>query len=144
MDKQNYCEERITDRKKIRFCVHFYGKKCTNCEETFERKVLPKTTTITFHQFKKDITCFVTENSNEMIVDIGCPNSVIGSKDVSNFKSNLSEIQQKNLKTERVDENFKFGPSGPYNCLEKLRFPIQLGQKVLWGQISIVNANIPM
>ena len=128
--------------KKVKFCVHFDGDKCKQCEKYFERKDPLQTTS--FHQFKKDITSFVTEHSTEMIADIGCPNSVIGVKDVNNFKRNLSNFQQENLEKLEVDENLKFGPSGPYNCTEKLRFPIHLGKKVLGAEISIVQANIPM
>ena len=139
MDVQNRCEEKMTDMKKVRFCVHFYGNKCVQCEQT-----PMKSETTTFYQFKKDITSYIAVNSMEMITDIGCPNSVIGVNDVKNFKRNLSNSQQRNLQSIKVDENFKFGPSGPYNCSEKLRFPIHLGSKVFWGEISIVKANIPM
>ena len=116
------------------FCVHFYGNKCVQCEQT-----PMKSETTTFYQFKKDITSYITVNSTEMITDIGCPNSVIGVNDVKNFKRNLSNSQQRNLQTLKVDENFKFGPSGHYNCSENLRFSIHLGSKVFWGEIKYSN-----
>ena len=53
-------------------------------------------------------------------------------------------MQQKNLQYIRVDEKFKFGPSGPYKCSYKIRFPIGDGSKVFWCDISIVDADIPM
>ena len=76
MDDQNHFSEKMTDKNK---------------KVLFDTKIpLHKTT---FHQIKKDITSFVSDNSNEMIADIGCPNSVIGLKDVSNFKRGLSNFQ---------------------------------------------------
>lgn len=124
MDDQNHFSEKMTDKNK---------------KVLFDTKIpLHKTT---FHQIKKDITSFVSDNSNEMIADIGCPNSVIGLKDVSNFKRGLSNFQHQNMKVLKVNENFKFGPSGPYNSSQKIRFPIRNG---FWAEVAIVNANIPM
>ena len=80
----------------------------------------------------------------EMIADIGCPNTVIGEADVKRFVQNLSQFQQDNLEVIDADEKFKFGPSGPYKSIEKLRIPIQTEKGSLWVTVSIVNANIPM
>ena len=44
----------------------------------------------------------------------------------------------------QVDEKFKFGPSGPFNCSEKLRFPIKHRMNILWVEVAIVKAKIPM
>ena len=43
-----------------------------------------------------------------------------------------------------VDEKFKFGPSGPYPCSEKMEIPIKTEEGSLWVTVSIVKANIPM
>ena len=79
-----------------------------------------------------------------MIADLGCPNSVIGMKDEDSFIRNLSEYQRKHLQIISVDENFKFGPSGPFECKEKIRFPINVDNKPKWVDVAIVGANIPM
>ena len=79
-----------------------------------------------------------------MIADLGCPNSVIGVKDVDMFIKNLSEYQKAKLESMKVEESFRFGPSGPYKCVEKLEFPIRNGSGVLWVAVSVVDANIPM
>ena len=78
-----------------------------------------------------------------MIADIGCPNSVISSKDVDTFVRNLSQFQQENLEMISADEKFKFGPSGPFGCSEKLRFPIEVDSKPFWIEVAIVKADIP-
>ena len=79
-----------------------------------------------------------------MILDLGCPNSVIGIKDKETFIQNLSQFQQKHISIVKTKEKFKFGPSGPYSCHEKLRFPIQDGSKLIWVKIALVQAQIPM
>ena len=43
-----------------------------------------------------------------------------------------------------ADEKFKFGPSGPYQCTQKLRIPIGRKGNTLWVDVSIVQAHIPM
>ena len=61
-----------------------------------------------------------------------------------NFRNNLNKFQQENLRIIEIDEKFKFGPSGPYRSIEKLRFPIRNRVKVFWADVAIVDANIPM
>ena len=79
-----------------------------------------------------------------MILDLGCPNSVISEKDKDLFIQNLSEFQQQNLVIVETDEKFKFGPSGPYSCRQKLRFCIQDETNYLWVNVALVKAGIPM
>ena len=132
---------KVTDQK-VKFCVHINGDKCNVCAHRTKRKYpLPINS---FHQIKQDITVFIAENETEMIVDIGCPNSVISVDDVRNFKSNLTKFQKENLQIRKVVESFKFGPSGPYKCSEKLRIPIKDGSNLLWVEVAIVDAKIPM
>ena len=44
----------------------------------------------------------------------------------------------------KADENFRFGPSGPFKCTEKLRFKLDLDQETIFIDIAIVDADIPM
>ena len=99
-----------TDRK-VKYCENCDDKsKCTLCDKTFGRKE-----STSFHQIKKDLISYRKDKA-KMIVDLGCPNSVLGVSDVELFESSLSEFQQENLKLISTDDKFKFGPSGPYNC----------------------------
>ena len=128
---------RNTDRRletKVRFCVHYGNKPCTDCKTT------------AFHQIESDITCYSSEDSTKMIADIGCPNTVISEEDETIFVQNLSKFQQQHLKRVRTEEKFKFGPSGPYKCNKKLRFPLQSrsGSKFMWVEVALVKARIPM
>ena len=129
--------------KVVKFCSQCsLEKRCKACDKTFDRKYTLHTTT--FHQLRTDLTNFVSGTSKNMIVDIGCPNTVISRKDVDYFVQNLSKSQQENLKVVQVDEKFKFGPSGPFQCSQKLQFPINDGFKKLYVHVSIVEVNIPM
>ena len=81
----------VTDQK-VKFCVHINCKKCNVSENRTRRKSpLPINS---FQQNKQDITVFISENSTEMIVDIGCPNSVISVDGERHFKSNLTKFQK--------------------------------------------------
>ena len=60
------------------------------------------------------------------------------------MKKSLSHFQQQKLRTQKVDTKFKFGPSGPYRCERTLIFPIFDGEKDIFAEIAVVNADIPM
>ena len=113
--------------KKVKFCSKCDRFKCKFCDDQFDGK---KETT-SFHQIKSDLTKYDTDSAT-MIVDLGCPNSVIGIKDVERFIKCLSQFQQESLEMVTVDENFKFGPSGPYKCSEKIRIPIGRKEGLMW------------
>ena len=104
-------------RRSVRFCPECKdGNFCTKCDKTFESKRKLRSTTL---HHMKDVNSYVTGNSSNMILDLGAPNSVISRKDKENFIKNLSKHQRENLHVIFVDENFKFGPSGPFHCKEK-------------------------
>ena len=125
--------------KSVKFCNECDGNNCKECDEKFHGKEHLQTTT--FHQINVDLTKSDTDSAR-MIVDLGCPNSVIGDGDVKKFIKSLSHYQQENLELIEADDKFKFGPSGPYKCAQKLRIPI--GRKGLWVTVAVVNATIPM
>ena len=133
---------KTVQQKIVKFCRNCTDCNiCEECDERFRRKEMFKTTAV--HVIKKDITGFSTKK-NGIIVDSGCPNSVMGSKDANEFMESMTEFQKEKLENLKDEENFNVGPSGPYGCTEKLRFPIRNGNEIFWGEISIVNANIPM
>ena len=128
--------------KSVKFCSGCKdGKVCKNCDKTFKSEGQQQTTML--HQMK-DVASYVTGKSNHMIADLGAPTSVIGRKDKENFIRNLSKSQRDNLHVISVDENFKFGPSGPFQCKEKLRFQMDVYKKTKWVDVAIVDAEIPM
>ena len=56
----------------------------------------------------------------------------------------MSKYQQQHIEKVKAEEKFKFGPSWPYPCHAKLRFPVRNGSKFLWVEIALVQARIPM
>ena len=56
----------------------------------------------------------------------------------------LTGFQRDNLEYIEVKENFKFGPSGPFKCIRKLRIPIKKEPKPLLAEVASVQADIPM
>ena len=94
MDEKCSGSFEMTD-KRVQFCLNCDSSKCNVCDKTFDKKKTRKTST--FHQIKSKFTTFVTQNNSEIIVDIGCPNTVISIKDETNFKNNLNKFQQENL-----------------------------------------------
>ena len=128
---------------RVKFCKDCdYSYPCKVCEKTFNGRLPLQSTSC--QQIKKDFTTFYTENETDMIADLGCPTSVISKMDMNRFIRNLSKYQEINLEIVPVDENFKFGPSGPYKCHQKLRFPIKNGSRNLMAEVAIVDAKIPM
>ena len=133
---------RKTDLR-VKFCEECVpGFKCKVCDKTFETN--GKFQTTSYHQLEKDFTNFLVKKHVDMIADIGCPNTVIGNEDMKRFIENLSSYQQDNLEIHEVDENFKFGPSGPYRCFKRLKFPLSTSTKSIVAEVAIVEANIPM
>ena len=128
--------------KNVKFCIKCdQTDNCRSCEKLFSSKAPFKSTS--FIQVKEDFTSFLVVKKN-MIADIGCPNTVIGEKDAENFQSCLTKFQRENLEYITVDDNFKFGLSGPYKCKTKLRFPIKNDPDLLWVNVALVKADIPM
>ena len=59
-------------------------------------------------------------------------------------KGLLKTFQNINLEIHGVDENFKFGLSGPYRCFKRLKFPISTSSKSIMAEVAIVKAKIPL
>ena len=92
LDRRKETTKRMERRKQVSFCVHAGNNTCKKCENAFRSKSSQANTS--YHQIEKDLTCFSSRNSTTMIVDLGCPNSVISEKDKDFFIQNLSKFQQ--------------------------------------------------
>ena len=134
------CSKKM-DVKNVTFCSVSENFECKLCDEHFEEKHPHRNTT--FHQIKHDLTSYETDDAT-MVVDLGCPNSVLGKSDVQRFIKSLSHLQQENLQFVSAEDKFKFGPSGPYRCDRKMKIPIGWKGKTMWVTVAIVDARIPM
>ena len=54
-------------KKKVRFCVHVGSYTCKVCENAFRSEGSHENTA--FHQIQTDLTCYISEESESMIVD---------------------------------------------------------------------------
>ena len=46
-----------------------------------------------------------------MIVDIGCPRSLMGRDEYEKYRDSLSQSEQRSIKVSKACEKFRFGPS---------------------------------
>ena len=75
-----------------------------------------------------------------MIVDSGCPRSLMGLKEYEKLKQEY-ETEVLNLKEH---EKFRFGPSKSYTSGSKVRVPMRIGDSEFCVDFFTVDANIPI
>ena len=123
MDVQIACLDKYSRKmtKRVKFCLECDERKsCKLFDKTFEGKsYLPSTS---FHQMN-DISTYVSAWSNEMIVDLDCPNSVIGRKDEKNFYRNLSKYQRENLLVVSAEETLSLDQVDHFDARKNSDFP---------------------
>jgi hypothetical protein len=98
------------------------GYTCKYCDKTFDKRRPLKTTA--FHQIKQDITEYNSDKA-KMVVDLGCPNSVLGACDVDLFVNCLFQFQQENMEMIEVDETTNLGRVVHTSALKSLEFPLE-------------------
>jgi hypothetical protein len=74
-----------------------------------------------------------------IIVDCGCPRSLMGDKELVKLKE-LVEVQEIKVK----DEGFRFGPSRIYISNKKVRFAIQVGVNSIECEFFVVTGEVPI
>ena len=75
-----------------------------------------------------------------MIVDCGCPRSLMGDKEYAN----LSKSYNTEVKSIRNNERFRFGPSKIYESEFKAKVPMKVGDFTFNAEFFVVKGNIPM
>ena len=75
-----------------------------------------------------------------MIVDSGCPRSLMGLKEYEKLKQEY-ETEVLNFKEH---EKFRFGPSKSYTSGSKVRVPMRIGDSEFCVDFFTVDANIPI
>ena len=75
-----------------------------------------------------------------MIVDSGCPRSLMGDKEYEKLRSKFKTESMKLSANER----FRFGPSKTYNADFKVKIPMRLGDLRLNADFFIVKGEIPI
>ena len=73
-----------------------------------------------------------------IIVDSGCPRSLMGSKELENLS--WVDIKFKDIKT----EHFRFGPSRVYSSNFKVKFPVRIEQHELEFEFYVIDGSVPI
>ena len=75
-----------------------------------------------------------------MIVDSGCPRSLMGWKEFEKLKRGY----ETELLKIKEHEKFRFGPSKTFNSESKVRVPMRIGDTEIFIDFFIIEANIPI
>ena len=79
-----------------------------------------------------------------MIVDIGCPRSLMGNKEYKKLLSSLSSSELRNIKEFKANEKFRFGPSRSYKSLLKIEIPFNLEGVTVEAKFFVVDGEVPI
>ena len=74
-----------------------------------------------------------------IIVDCGCPRSLMGDKELETLKD-IMEVEEMNVK----DQGFRFGPSRVYTSNKKVRLSLQRGGNEINFEFFVVKGNVPI
>ena len=92
MEVSDADKTRIREEMSRSFGRHESRDSCDKCDNTFVSK---NNLTTSFYQMK-DTTSYVSGKSGDMIADLGCPNTVLGRKNVKNFIDNENFVRKRN------------------------------------------------
>jgi hypothetical protein len=80
-----------------------------------------------------------------MVVDIGCPRSLLGRKEYERFLKSLSESSRRNIREYKASEKFRFGPSRTYESRSRIEITMSIkGEKVKAKFFVVEGDNIPI
>ena len=79
-----------------------------------------------------------------MIVDIGCPRSLMGKKEYRKLLKSLSSSRLERVKEFKACERFRFGPSRAYEALFKVEIPLDLDGVDITAKFFVVDGDVPI
>ena len=79
-----------------------------------------------------------------MIVDIGCPKSLMGAKEFKNLVNTLSEEELNGLKRYPCFKKFKFGPSKIHEASFSVKLPLRLLSVKVIANFYVLEGDIPI
>ena len=79
-----------------------------------------------------------------MILDIGCPRSLMGSSEYSKYLSSLSEEDKEKVLEFKTNEKFKFGPSRIFTAKCRVQMPLILKNVRLLVNFFVIDGDIPI
>ena len=136
------CSTDRSSRHRERQSYRSRSRKRSNSQRT--RKSMPEVNVlnVSYDRIYKSDDFFKEPKScgQFMIVDSGCPRSLMGDQEYKSLKRNF-KTEEKELKR---NEKFRFGPSRVYESEFKAKLFMQLGHKDVNAEFFIVRGNIPI
>ena len=87
---------------------------------------------------------FVSDRKSKqlMIIDIGCPRSLMGKKEYETLLDSLTPSEVDGIKEFAASKKFRFGPSKLYESQIRIELPLELDNVKIEAKIFIVNGDI--
>ena len=98
-----------------------------------------------YHQVFVNDEEFTERKRNQlMIVDIGCPRSLMGIKEYENYKDSLSSFELRRIKEFQASEKFRFGPSRIYDARFRIEMPMNVKGVKIAARFFVVDGDVPI
>ena len=80
-----------------------------------------------------------------MVVDIGCPRSLLGRKEYERFLKSLPPSERRRIREDKASEKFRFGPSRTYESRSRIEIPMNIkGERIKAKFFVVEGDNIPI
>ena len=98
-----------------------------------------------YHQVFVNDEEFTERKRNQlMIIDIGCPRSLMGIKEYENHKDSLSSFELRRIKEFQASEKFRFGPSRIYDARFRIEMPMNVKGVKIAARFFVVDGDVPI
>ena len=92
----------------------------------------------------KDFITNERKGQQIMILDIGCPRSLMGLKQYERFKKALSESELEKVLEFPCNEKFRFGPSKLYNSIIRIELPLNIEDVEFGAKFFVIHGDVPI
>ena len=79
-----------------------------------------------------------------MILDIGCPRSLMGNQEYEKLKKSLSNSELSKILEFSSKEKFRFGPSKIFESLMRIELPLNIEEAEFDAKFFVINGDIPI
>ena len=84
------------------------------------------------------------KKSQLMIVDIGCPRSLMGSNEYKRLRKSFSSSEKRSIKECGAKEKFRFGPSRTYGSALRVEIPFYIKGEKVGAKFFVVDGEVPI
>ena len=93
---------------------------------------------------EKEFSVAKRKKNQLMIVDIGCPRSLLGFEEYERLMDSLSSHELKRVKEFEASEKFRFGPSRVYDSRLRIEMPLQIKGVKVAAKFYVIDGNVPI